>query len=334
MKRAVWILIIAGMCLSLCACSKSEAATKVDNMISEIGEVTLESGAKITAAEEAANELKESEYKQLEQISALKEARKIYDQLMEEKRIEENKTEIAELESAIDSIGTVTLEQESVISDIRKQYNRANKEVQAGVTNYKILEQAEEQLSNLKVQNVINLIDQIGQVTLNSEEAINTAKSTYNKLSSDEKTRVTNYDSVEAASQKLQELKMEKRVKNIVRVTKLQVSKPNSVGGVSVYIGFKNMSDKTIKYITFEVVPYNAVGDIMRCEIRDYANFGCQATGPYATGEGLAGNNSAYWDCVWYNSTITSVQLTNIDIEYMDGTSVSLSGNELNYVIY
>ena len=90
MKRAVWILIIAGMCLSLCACSKSEAATKVDNMISEIGEVTLESGAKITAAEEAADELKESEYKQLEQISALKEARKIYDQLMEEKRIEEH----------------------------------------------------------------------------------------------------------------------------------------------------------------------------------------------------------------------------------------------------
>ena len=253
---------------------------------------------------------------------------------MEEKRIEENKAAIAELESAIDSIGTVTLEQESVISDIRKQYNRANKEVQAGVSNYKMLEQAEEQLSNLKVQNVINLIDQIGQVTLNSEEAINAAKSTYNKLSSDEKTRVTNYDSVEAASQKLQELKMEKRVKNIVRVTKLQVSKPNSVGGVSVYIGFKNMSDKVIKYITFEVVPYNAVGDIMRCEIRDYANFGCQATGPYATGEGIAGNNSAYWDCAWYNSTIASIQLRGIDIEYMDGTSVSLSGNELNYVIY
>lgn len=120
MKRAVWILIIAGMCLLLCACSKSEAATKVDNMISEIGEVTLESGAKITAAEEAADELKESEYKQLEQISALKEARKTYDQLMEEKRIEENKAAIAELESAIDLIGTVTLEQESVISDIRK----------------------------------------------------------------------------------------------------------------------------------------------------------------------------------------------------------------------
>lgn len=334
MKRAIWILIIAGMCLSLCACSKSEAATKVDNMISEIGEVTLESGAKITAAEEAADELKESEYNQLEQISVLKEARKTYDQLMEEKRIEENKAAIAELESAIDSIGTVTLEQESVISDIRKQYNRANKEVQAGVSNYKMLEQAEEQLSNLKVQNVINLIDQIGQVTLNSEEAINAAKSTYNKLSSDEKTRVTNYDSVEAASQKLQELKMEKRVKNIVRVTKLQVSKPNSVGGVSVYIGFKNMSDKVIKYITFEVVPYNAVGDIMRCEIRDYANFGCQATGPYATGEGIAGNNSAYWDCAWYNSTIASIQLRGIDIEYMDGTSVSLSGNELNYVIY
>lgn len=44
MKRALLVLIIAVMCLSLCSCGKSEAASNADNMILEIGEVTLESG--------------------------------------------------------------------------------------------------------------------------------------------------------------------------------------------------------------------------------------------------------------------------------------------------
>ena len=128
------------------------------------------------------------------------------------------------------------------------------------------------------------------------------------------------------------ELQTENRIENIIRVTKLQVSRPNSAGGVSLYIGFKNMSDKIIKYITFEVVPYNAVGDIVYCDIRDYANFRGQATGPYAKGEGLAGNNSGYWDCGWYNYSITDVELGSIYIQYMDGTSIVLSEDELDYV--
>lgn len=109
MKRALLVLIIAVMCLSLCSCGKSEAATNADNMILEIGEVTLESGDKIADAEEAVSNLKESEYKQLEQISILEEARTTYDRLVEEKRIADNNKAISEIESAIDAIGVVTL---------------------------------------------------------------------------------------------------------------------------------------------------------------------------------------------------------------------------------
>ena len=332
MKRGLLFIIIAVMCLSLCSCGKSEAATNADNMILEIGEVTLESGDKIADAEEAVSNLKESEYKQLEQISILEEARTTYDRLVEEKRIADNNKAISEIETAIDSIGVVTLEQESAITSARTVYDKGNDDVKAGIRNYEVLEQAETELSNLKVQNVINLIDQIGQVTLDSGEKIDAAKAAYNFLTSDEKRQVTNSANIEAASTKLTELQTENSVKNIIRVTKLRASSPNSAGGVSLYIGFKNMSDKVIKYITFEVVPYNAVGDIVYCDIRDYANFRGQATGPYAKGEGLAGNNSGYWDCAWYNYSITDVELKSIDIEYMDGTRESLSGNELNYV--
>ena len=334
MKRTLLILLIAAMALSLCSCSKSEAAINADAMILEIGEVTLESGDKISDAEEAAGKLKESEYKQLEQLEVLEEARTTYDRLVEEQKIAENEQAMAEIETAIDAIGTVTIEQEPVIVSARTLYDEANDEVKGGIGNYDILEQAEAQLSNLKVQNVINLIDQIGQVTWDSGEKIEIAKIAYNKLTSDEQGQVINADVIETASAKLKELRTEKRVKSIIRVTKLKVSRPNSVGGVDLYFGFKNMSDKVIKYISFEAVPYNAVGDIVYCEIRDYANFRGQATGPYAKGEGLAGNSSGYWDCAWYNSTITDVELRSIDIQYMDGTRETLSGNVLKYVFY
>lgn len=33
------------------------------------------------------------------------------------------------------------------------------------------------------------------------------------------------------------------------------------------------MSDKTIKYVDFEAVPINAVGDVVSCEIRRSSTF-------------------------------------------------------------
>lgn len=198
-RNTLICLIALFTCVSLCACGKSEAATNVDNMILEIGEVTLDSGDKITAAEEAASDLQESEYNQLEELSVLKDARETYDQLVKE--------DITEIENAINTIGTVTLEKKSVIINVRDQYNQANADVKAGVKNYEALEQAETQLSSLKVQNVIELIDQIGQVTLNSEEKINTARTNYNMLSYNEQKLVTNYAVIETATKRLQELK-------------------------------------------------------------------------------------------------------------------------------
>ena len=93
MKRVICTLLIAITFVSLCSCGKSEAVANVDNMILEIGEVTLDSGDKITAAEEAASDLQESEYNQLEELSVLEDARETYDQLVKE--------DIAEIENAI-----------------------------------------------------------------------------------------------------------------------------------------------------------------------------------------------------------------------------------------
>lgn len=57
--------------------------------------------------------------------------------------------------------------------------------------------------------------------------------------------------------------------------------KMNSVGGVEVSIGWRNQTNKDIKYIDFHVVPYNAVGDKVQCSIQKKSEMVLTATGPY-----------------------------------------------------
>ena len=56
----------------------------------------------------------------------------------------------------------------------------------------------------------------------------------------------------------------------------------NSVGGVSPSIYFCNNSSKTIKYITWYMTPYNAVGDAVRCTVSNRSQVQGRTTGPIA----------------------------------------------------
>lgn len=124
------------------------------------------------------------------------------------------------------------------------------------------------------------------------------------------------------------------KIREIIRVTKLSTGEPNSVGGVDLFIGYKNMSEKTIKYATFVIVPYNNVGDEAICDTRKHSTFSAEDQGPHAKGEGLAGDYNWYWKNAWYNWTIDRLELKRIDIEYMDGTKVSISGQDIEHVFY
>lgn len=122
------------------------------------------------------------------------------------------------------------------------------------------------------------------------------------------------------------------KARALLRVTSISPSSPNSASGVDLYIQWKNTSSKVIKYATFEVVPYNAVDDVVYCEIRGHSNFRALDTGPFKKGQGNA--SGVYWENAWYNSTIKYVKLEGVDIEYMDGTTISLTGEDLNYIQY
>lgn len=108
---------------------------------------------------------------------------------------------------------------------------------------------------------------------------------------------------------------------------KVWVERPNSAGGVSVRFSYRNDSTKNIKYVTFTVVPYNAVKDVQRCTTRRQSEMRLQVTGPINAGN----PGSCTFENVWYNSTICTVELTKIELEYMDGSTETLAGPDIRY---
>ncbi len=124
-------------------------------------------------------------------------------------------------------------------------------------------------------------------------------------------------------------------LQSIVQIHDVYVDDINSADGVDMRISWTNTSNKTIKYIHFYVVPYNAVGDQMYCDIRDYSRFDAYVTGPCEPGhEGYYKIGDIYygnlWETVWYNSSIRTIELVGMKIIYMDGTTIDIGENDVS----
>ena len=199
MKRIVYLTLAAVMCMSLCAC-KSKEVTGAEELINQIGGVTLDSESAIVAAETAVAALTEKDLQKLENLQVLKDARTAYD-------VRDN--ELVEVCAAIDELGDVTLEREETISAARRLYESKGEDIKARVDNYAVLTAAETMLTELKVAEVVRLINEIGTVTLNSGDKISVAQSAYNSLSADAKSKVENANVISEAKQTLSQLEEE-----------------------------------------------------------------------------------------------------------------------------
>lgn len=114
------------------------------------------------------------------------------------------KTHVEEL---IDAIGEVNENSGDAISTARSAYNSL-KELDGNVqiSNYNILVSAEDAFDEYAVIYCINSIDNIGEVTLRSENLIQAARAAYNALDDDQKSSVTNYSILTAAEKKYNDL--------------------------------------------------------------------------------------------------------------------------------
>lgn len=392
MKRVLYITtVLFALCLVLSGCGKVQHAEK---LIEEIGEVTIESGPQIEAAEQAISVLDADQMEKISNLAILDDAKLKYANILEEK--EENDKKIERVEKKIQSIKTITEESGNAINAAREAFDRLAPELQSAVSNKDTLSKAEETFEQLAIRTVTDAINQIGAVSLDNEDAIIAAEKVYNKFDESIQQKIENRDVLFAAEETLTQLKIEKaqsaieaignvtldskavidaanaafnsiptasriKVENrekltkaketydalvneqkrqaeiedarkLIRVTKVAVSAPDSAGGVELYFNFINESEKTIKYVYFSVTFYNAVGDVVNGQY----NYGtvnyCKDTGPFATGEGRTGTWWHWGD--FYNWDIASVKLVDLSIEYTDGTTVTLTKDQVAGVQY
>ena len=103
----------------------------------------------------------------------------------------------------------------------------------------------------------------------------------------------------------------------------------DSAGGVEWNFQIRNNTDKQIKYVTLQWDCYNAVGDLIRDEISGKTCHGVKITGPLdAHTTSTRKRNTTKF----YNYTLKSYKLTDAVIEYMDGTTETLTNYHDNVI--
>ena len=102
---------------------------------------------------------------------------------------------------------------------------------------------------------------------------------------------------------------------------------PDSAGGIDVRFFMRNNTEKTIKYMFFHLTPYNRVNDAVSSSIGHQNSQSLKFTGPFEPTR----EREAYCKNCWYNNSIVSAKLDSVEIEYMDGTTEKLEGNQIEH---
>ena len=206
MKRALSIsVLLLSLCVLLTACGKVRNAEK---LIDDIGEVSVDSGPQIEAAERAIAELDADQQAKIKNLDLLEEAKLQYADALEIKK--ENDEKIKRVENRIQNIGTVTIDSWPVISIARKEYNALDSDLQEAVPNKETLFEAERTFEALAIQTVTDEIEQIGTVSLEREDAIISAKKAYEKIDESIQKKIENREALFAAEDELIQLKVER----------------------------------------------------------------------------------------------------------------------------
>ncbi len=123
-----------------------DRAASVDDLISAIGEVTLDAQPKISAARAAFDALGEQEKGYVRKLDVLTAAEAAFAALQQEAANQATQAQ-GEAQAVIDkinAIGKVTEDDKAAIRDARKSYDALSEMAKAYVTNYAVLQEAEE----------------------------------------------------------------------------------------------------------------------------------------------------------------------------------------------
>lgn len=319
MKKGISLILVLVMCLSLGACGKSKAVIAAEELIAAIGEVTDQSGEAIQKAEDAVAALSAEEKETVETLAQLTEARKKYDEISAIKPVEE----------LIANIGTVSLESGNAITVARAAYDALASEYKDKVSNYSDLQTAEQAFSDKRVEEVVELIDEIVLedivVSDTVQEAISGIYTKYNALTEEERGKVTNYETLNKAKDTYNEM----WVKSLVKIEKIWFTHNSYSNEIILNIDWVNKSPKTIKYIKFDVAVTNSVGDYIIWNGYDFNRY--TLTGPFATNH----RATERWSTMRYRaaSEVGWPVVNQILIEYMDGSKATITEENVRFAL-
>ena len=174
------------------------AAAAVDNLIDEIGKVTLESKQAIETARAAYDNLTPTQKTYVTKLNTLTAAEAAYKTLVDRKAADD-------VTEKINEIGKVTLESKTAIEAARAAYNALTDDQKPLVENYDVLTAAEAELARLEAEakyeadlaaaaQVDEMIERLFPVNRYSGPAIRMARAAYDALTEDQKALVKHYD--------------------------------------------------------------------------------------------------------------------------------------------
>ena len=197
----------------------------IEDAINNIGTVSSRDNTKIVSARKKYDEADANIQSRVSNYSVLAEAEAEFVRL-----------KIESIEDAINNIGEVTLNNKASINSARKSYDNAESEIQEKINNYDVLLAAEKEYERLKleaeIEGIINRIDSIGKISLDSVNAIVSIEEDYNKLDVESKKKVTNYNMLLNAKEEYNLLLKSEYDSALLRMTK----KNDEIRRVTYYI--------------------------------------------------------------------------------------------------
>ena len=179
------------------------AVAAVKELIDAIGEVTLDSGDAIDAARAAYDKLPDAKKALVDNYEKLTAAEEAYAAMVDA-------AAARAVDDLIDAIGEVTVDSGDAITAAREAYDALTDTQKELVKNYEKLTAAEETYAALvdaaAAKAVDDLIDAIGEVTVDSGDAITAAREAYDALTDAQKELVENYEKLLAAEELYKEL--------------------------------------------------------------------------------------------------------------------------------
>ena len=212
-----------------------KAASAVDELINKLEPVTIDKKDAILQARKAYDTLTKKQQSLVAHPEYLNRAEQTYDKL----KAQEVSAEISAILT-----GTITLNSKDAIYKAQQLYDALTDNQKKLVTNYKQLQNAKTTYQNLILASpVIELIKNIGEVTLEKGGAITRAIEAYNALSAEQQELVSNYSVLEEAYQNYSDLLAAHQVSTKISQIGVVTKESGSLLG-QIRNAYNNLSDR------------------------------------------------------------------------------------------